>query len=43
MFNINQKKVIKEWVKETPKNLEKVHVLLDNILSKGSVLRGEGI
>lgn len=24
LFNINQEKVIKEWVKETPKNLEKV-------------------
>ena len=24
IFNINQQKVIKEWVKETPKNLEKV-------------------
>ncbi|MEM7553040.1 MAG: IS630 family transposase [Cyanobacteria bacterium P01_A01_bin.84] len=42
-FNINQQKVIKEWVKETPKNLEKVKEKIDKewgtIVSKDTIRR----
>ena len=43
IFNINQKEVIKEWVKETPKNLEKVQGKINKewgiIASKDTIRR----